>query len=56
MQISRHIQHDSLRMRNVSDQILARSGPRMRRISGRYRGGAPNPEGVVPGGILRNSI
>lgn len=31
-----------LRMRNISDQILARSGPRMRRFSGRYRGGAPN--------------
>lgn len=37
-----------LRMRNFSDQILAQSGPRMRRFSGRYRGGAPNLGGSYP--------
>lgn len=37
-----------LRMRNISDQILVRSGPRMRRFSGRYRGGAANIVGGLP--------
>ena len=40
-----------LRMRNFSDQILARSGPRMRRFSGRYRGGAPNLGGSYPAAL-----
>ena len=31
-----------LRMRNISDQFTAWFGVRMRRFSGRYRGGAPN--------------
>jgi hypothetical protein len=42
-----------LRMRNTSGKFPARSDPRMRRFSGRYRGGAPN---LVCGGYPRGTL